>query len=663
MFKRYRKMSGGGKKMKNTEYKTQYKSQGLIILTSVIVLYTLVFPVFANCIQEYANVSTICGGLNGGSYINKSTFNNMDYFYDGDWSTSTTTGMISANMTIIYKKPTHALNTSLWITKDGFYGILNNTIPKSCWDYNLTNITFIIEIGSMLAGRFYCLNASGLHKMVDSTIGAGSNIIFEESMSWDMIFQENSQSYNSSTYETNNEGFSINISYNDAYTASVILIYNGTNYLATETKANDYSIFTRNLDVPLVDFKQNKSFYWQIQLTNKTATYFYNSSWHNQSISPLVFTRCNATYLSPVFVNYTIYEENTSRNINASMDATFNFKLSGSTYKSYSLDSEANNTFQFCTNYNSTFTVEPVIKLTAAGYNERTYYLYENYSDTVTTERKLYLLGSSAGTNVIITLKDYDMTPLSDYFAEVYRYYPETNSYGIIESKKTDINGEFTAMLIENTVKYKFIFKNESGYPVLSTGDVYIACKATICQITFIVEDTTDFFEEFENITDYDWTFNFDNSTNIFTLTWNDVSGVSASMRLYAERFLMNGTTVVCNTTSSSASGSLTCDVGASYASYMAQAFRTVNGDENRLGVLNIRVGRPSRTFGTEGLLLSFFLLMTMISFGYWKPTIGIALYLVGFVALTIIPIIYVNPAILIAEFVIGIIFIWAFRG
>jgi hypothetical protein len=190
-----------------------------------------------------------------------------------------------------------------------------------------------------------------------------------------------------------------------------------------------------------------------------------------------------------------------------------------------------------------------------------------------------------------------------------------------------------------------------------------IACRATICVLPFVLEDITDDTERFGNLTDYDWSLSWNNNTNIFTFSWNDVSGLSSTMRLIVERYLWNGTTVVCNTTSSVASSSLTCDVGGISASYQAQAFRRVgSAAERRIGQLSAKVGTDHRIFGIEGLFWTFFLLMTMIVIGYWHPPIGVALYLFGIIALMTMKIVYVSPAILIAQLAIGIAFIWAFK-
>jgi hypothetical protein len=285
----------------------------------------------------------------------------------------------------------------------------------------------------------------------------------------------------------------------------------------------------------------------------------------------------------------------------------------------------------------------------------------ESYNN-VTTNVSLFLNG--LGTNVIVETKDDGLSPVEGYYTKIYRYYPEDNSYEIVEHQLTDEYGQFVAQLIENDVKYQFEFLDENNTVKKRTDDMTIACRTSICVLPFIIEDTTDDFERFNNLTDYDWSFSFTNSSKTFTFTWTDVSGVSATSRLQVTRYLWNGTEVLCNTTSTSSSETLNCVVGDIQASYQAQAFRKIGtGAWRRIGFLSETVGDTFEKYGKEGLLWSFFLLMTMIAIGYWKPPIGIALYLGGIIALSYLKIISLNPAIIVAQIVIGVAFMWAFRG
>lgn len=62
------------------------------------------------CYQETANVSTSCGGLSTGTYLNSTR-----YFY------------------INYTKPLSSSNLSLWMVRQGNYTTSYNLSLASCW--------------------------------------------------------------------------------------------------------------------------------------------------------------------------------------------------------------------------------------------------------------------------------------------------------------------------------------------------------------------------------------------------------------------------------------------------------------------------------------------------------------------------------------------------
>lgn len=484
-----------------------------------------------------------------------------------------------------------------------------------------------------------------------------------------VALEENSHTFNTSTRETKLETFTVNLSYENSHFTDISanLIYNGTSYIGTETvETSNISIFTRTINIPSIGTDGNVTFYWEVSLTDGAgATTLMNTTTQSHLVNQTLFIRCNATYQT-VFVNFTIYNETTRSQINASMDSSFEYYTGdGGTVKNYTLDSEANQTFTFCTNYNDTFVVKSIINLKANGYNERTFYFNDESYTNTTTHTPLYMLNSTLGTSIVIQTRDSGLVPLEGYFVEVDRYYPEINDYRTVMSEETDEYGQFVGRFIEHTVKYRFTFKDSNNDVKKTTSDMTLFCRSAYCSLPFVIEDTTDDTERFENVTDYDWTFIFNNATNVFTYTWVDVSGITATNRLEVKRYLINGSSYVCNSTSSASSGTLTCNVGNSRASYQAQVFRRIGiGDERRIGFLSIKVGDPFATFGKEGMIWSFFLLMTLIAVGYWKPPVGIVLYLVGIVLLgPVIGIISMNPALLIAQFTIGVIFIWLFRG
>ena len=446
---------------------------------------------------------------------------------------------------------------------------------------------------------------------------------------------------------------------------SATLNYNGTTYSPSKSNIGKNTIFSKTIDIPKLDSQENRTFYWDLSLTNLTGTFLLNSSIYYQNVSPTIFHLCDATYTNSV-VNFSIFDEATPTNeIVSDFKGSFEwyFGGAGSVRKNYSIEIVSNKSFAFCTDPNANYTVDSKIHISSDGYEERTFEFIGKVYNPDTTNVSLYLLNSTLSSNIIIEVKDTGLSPLKDYLVEIYRFYPEDNNYKLVESKTTDLFGQITSKLVENDVKYKIMIYNNNNNLVKETGDISIACRSSICVIPFVIEDTTDDFDRFENITSYEYSLNFDNATKIFTFTWNDNTGNSPTHRLEVKRRLFNGTTTVCDTSSTALAGSLTCAVGDSTASYQAQAFRTVDSIERRIAVVNIKVGSAAQIFGREGLFWSFILLFTLIIVGMFSPVVGITLYLVGLAFLGFSNIVQLDPAVLIAQVIIGGLFIWAFRS
>jgi len=476
--------------------------------------------------------------------------------------------------------------------------------------------------------------------------------------------------FNSSTFEMKNETFSLNLTFdNETFdTLTANLIYDGTSFASTGTSSGNLILFTKNLEIPILPSNSplNRSFHWQVILVNSTDTVIVNSTTNNQTVEPVLFHECNASLSIPVVVNFSIFDESNLTSINASFDSTFNFGLIETGQKKNITFSSAfdNSSYQFCTNLNETYFVSSTINLQADGSAERTFEFNNEPYSNITTEQSLHLLNSSEGTNIIVQVVDPGLQPLENYGVDVQRFFPQTNKFLSVVKDETDEFGQFVANLIESTVKYRFIISNPSGRVVKTTGKVTIACRNVICVIQLVVEDTTDDFERLENITDFQSSLVFNNVTNIFTYTWNDVTGDSITSRLLVERISFNGTTVVCDKNSTALSGSLSCNVGSGAFSYSAQGYRRVSGEnEHRQELLSIKVGDPSGVYGREGLIWAFLLLFTLIGVGSYNPPVGIVLYFFGFTVLGIMGVITFSPSIFFANLVLCGLFIWAFRS
>lgn len=127
---------------------------------------------YVMCYQEYANISTSCGGRVG-------SYNFSDNANDGNYGTTASTWGQAIN----YTKPYGAQSNSLWQIDDDSIGFNpgNFSIPESCWNYDENKLLFSVLVAS---GRptWNCFNGTW-NRIRLGTLGSYAT---EEAMHWNI---------------------------------------------------------------------------------------------------------------------------------------------------------------------------------------------------------------------------------------------------------------------------------------------------------------------------------------------------------------------------------------------------------------------------------------------------------------------------------------------
>ena len=143
---------------------------------------TFVDPPSSWCYQETANETSVCGGLDTGTYLCSGLWAvDCNNSYDGNWTTAgwgltTNQGYLEVN----YTKPVGAKDSSLWQVNPGDN---NLSIPTECWDYD--SDTLVLRAHSSDASNndfFECHNSTGWQILQEGSTG----YIAEEAMWWDI---------------------------------------------------------------------------------------------------------------------------------------------------------------------------------------------------------------------------------------------------------------------------------------------------------------------------------------------------------------------------------------------------------------------------------------------------------------------------------------------
>jgi len=459
---------------------------------------------------------------------------------------------------------------------------------------------------------------------------------------------ENSQTYKASITEGSTGNFTANITYAssnwDLITAS--LWYN----------------HYRGVSAPDVSGTTNVPFNWRIGLTNSTGTTYHNLTNYTQSVSTVNMSYCGVTY-STCFINFTFYNEETLEIVNGTIDLTFNYRASTSpssfndvfSYTNSSLDVQSH---KFCFNpADETFIVDAIISYSYPGYTNK-FYNFEGIEFTNdTTEIGLFLLNSGNSTSFFIEVLDNNYYPIEGVEIYVQRYYPETNTWNTIEILETNDNGETIQHLYTEDALYRFKVYDD-GTLLHTTATSTIACKETPCTITIIIPTTIG--NIYDSKTNLDTSLTMD-ASYLISYTYSDTSGNFSSARLEVTRNSLgeNSLQPVCNSTSSSSTAILTCNLlTETNGTYVAKGFITRSGEseDNIERKVFYKIRDIISGVGLDGLLWSIFFLMGIVMLGIYRPSMAIIFAIVGVIFLQLLQLMEISKTAIVALIGIGIV-------
>ena len=135
------------------------------------------------CLQETANETVSCGGLNSGVYADTNDpWVDVTLTYDGDYDTCSNEsakffpGVVEVN----YTNPSNLISSPLWQMK-GESGTVNKTLNQSCYD--AYNDKIVLRYISTSIAIWECYNTTD---WVEVYRDATSNLVCEESIYWNI---------------------------------------------------------------------------------------------------------------------------------------------------------------------------------------------------------------------------------------------------------------------------------------------------------------------------------------------------------------------------------------------------------------------------------------------------------------------------------------------
>lgn len=488
-----------------------------------------------------------------------------------------------------------------------------------------------------------------------------------KSTTYDKLFLivENNQTYTSPVNEMSYQYFNINLTYNSTLFPGILanLIYNGTNYTATQNGTGDTIIFQRTIDVPLSGVK---NLYWNIGITNTSGTFYYNSSVKTQSISGITLAFCNTTF-NDTLVNFSVYDaQTTTKKVNSTFDIDFTYWTgSGRDSKNYSYKDTNKNvsSFKFCASpSNITYYVDADITFTGTGYAQNYHYFRNATLNATILEQPLYLLNAGNATITQLRILDAYQDGVPDRLIQIQYYDVGTGTYYLVGMAKTNYDGSDLVYLKWYDTYYKFIGTDFDGNVIFN----YDPYKVGESPQTFKLGSTFTF--DYNKFNDMTYNLYFNNATKNVVLTFLDPSGTITSGCLRVYRFSATNETIVYDECLATTSGTLTYNMGNQTGNFAATFYATgSNGVIDTIGFIVDAINEIYDTLDrADSAIYAFLVVGGAIFIGLFSPVAAIVLGLMGWVAATWLGFIKMTGNQIIAFigiFIVGIFLAWKLRN
>lgn len=576
---------------------------------------------------------------------NASGINNTDYIFtkslsEGNYTwtceafdnNSASTKPTARNIRIDATLPNFTINSPItnFTTSTLPYNVTLNVTTQdanlnTCWYFtsdNSSNITYSCNTAVNIS--FGSGGNKVIYVFANDTLGNENGT----STSFLINYIQESASYQEQVIEAEAHSVHLNLTASEINSFNGTLYYNGTAYSATASNNGTYATLSTALTAPSVSVTQNLSFYWTYNLNGVD----YNSSTYSQRIIYLtdivVSASCNDKAL-----RFDIQDEENLTAIYGSVEYNFKFGISNSSYKEVYGSLSNVTTFYACINASASqnYTLGyGEIQYRTGSHVDRRYYLFngQTISNNTLTNHTLRDLLSTAQTSFLLTLEDTSLNVYSEKYTALWRWYPDLNSYQIVEMAKTDEDGQTVAHVNTEDTDYRIGLYELDGTLIKLGSPLRFICTSAPCSFTLRVDaqdvDYTSFFGVETDLT-------YNETSQVFTLVYNDPTQKTSNMRLLVTRETGTSSLVICNLSSASYTGVMSCNTSAYTGLKKAVAFRSASPE---VIIVQKIVSSVRDTFKSGfGLFLSIILWLAIVLTGLGNsPLWTIILAIVGLI-------------------------------
>ncbi len=375
--------------------------------------------------------------------------------------------------------------------------------------------------------------------------------------------------FTSPVIETTKSEFKLQIDFKDIRLKSNgSLIYNNIAYNTTNISTINSINLTLNFTTPQVPGNiTNITFYWDFKLNESSFT----TTNFTQVVNRVQLTLCGE--LTNVnTLNISIFnEEIPSDYIKADIDAVFTIWTndSGNTLN-FTFDLNGATNYTLCIFPNTTLNANTYLfHNTSGGFRER-WFLTNAKLTTNVSLLYLYNFITTTGISELRgTLRDTSFDFFSLVITKMQRYYPIEDLWRTVQMDRSDDFGQILFNIKEKTTDYRLVFEKD-GSKIDDTNSMKFICTSSICTLTFIVEKK---LAATNPVLSLHYAYN--NETQMFQLNFSDTTGLTHSVRLVLTHERGDKSTTICDTTSTSTTGTINCNTSGYTGNLFARIYKS----------------------------------------------------------------------------------------
>ncbi|KKN27027.1 hypothetical protein LCGC14_0868780 [marine sediment metagenome] len=488
---------------------------------------------------------------------------------------------------------------------------LNTTITDTnldtCWyEYNSTNTTFSCSSEVLSENNLTINNESIIIVWANDTLGQENS----STSDWTYdLFDFNNYTFDATITESSSITFIGNFQTGTTI-SSTFLEYNNTNYsVSIDSLGGNRYTLTSTLTSPSVSSDTNITWFFWVNNINATS--------QNQTVQNINLDDCSS--YTNYIVNYTLVDELTQieiSNVNSSIESLIYLRtISGEIIEQFNETFTGDSTPTVCSEIQLNETGLRLWEQSRYGSDDYVFEQHNIQNATMTSlpnEITLRDLPSTSATTFRITYKSETFLPIPDAVISIQRKYIGEGVFKSIESPITDANGEVSASLDLEAVIYRIVV-SENGITLSTFENPAVACDNILtgdCTININEKQTINLINNYDTINDFNFGITQDNRT--ITLTFEIPSGESKSVNLFVNQSTILGNKTSCNQTLLATSGQIQCDIDLSLGDVFTNI--RISSDSVLITTASTIIYEDrSQYFGTDNIVLTFFLVLSLV--------------------------------------------------